>query len=168
MAERLTLAELRGRFRLHPLRLSEIPVEHELSFPLPTLRFGIPAFAWFACLAKRPADAPPEYAPPDRWWALEAAAGRVLIYARTGIHAFGTLSPDTVRVPLPPRTMAEQKAAINVLEQRVTRAAEAFFDGRFDDNVRSECRAAIATTLPAAFEPWYRALVPDFRTWLGD
>ncbi len=161
----LPLAELRGRLRTHPLRLSEVPVEFEVSFPVPTRRFGPPAYAWFAGPCVRRPDGPAEHAPPDRWWAIDAATGRLLVYALAAVHPFADLPAAPVVVPVPPRSVADQRAAVERLEAALTAAATAFFAG-LPDATRPALREAVGAVLPDGLRPTYRALAPDFFDWL--
>src|SRR5215470_12331995 len=77
----LSFSQIRERQKTHPLRQSEVPVEHAVSLPLPTKRWGEPAYAFFASPAFRIPGKPVEQGPPDRWWAVKAHGGAIMIYA---------------------------------------------------------------------------------------
>ena len=49
----INYGEIRQRQRTHVLRQTEVPVDHAVSLPLPTLRWGRPAYACFASPAIR-------------------------------------------------------------------------------------------------------------------
>ena len=72
----LTYSEARKRQRNHCLRQSEIPVEHAISLPLPTKRWGKPSYAYFASPSLRSPGHPVEQGAPDRWWVTDAHGGK--------------------------------------------------------------------------------------------
>lgn len=153
----------------HPLRRRDVPTEYELSLPVPTRRWATPAFAVFAGAAVRRPHAPKRLAAPDRWWAVDVHRGRLLAYGLTAALPFAD-TPLSGPVVVPPisRSVDAVAADHDVLARLMDRALPAFLDP--------------ATTLPAALHTdlgrlwdalvpdgcadWYRALAPDFFSWL--
>jgi hypothetical protein len=165
----LTLTEARDRLRTHPLRLAEVPVEHAISFPLPTRRWGGPGYAFFASPVRRQPGAAPVHSPPQSWWVLDARGGRVLVYARMKALAFADGAGDWEPATLSPVTvpMAELRQAMVDLEQTLSGLAPAFFADEPGDAVaRQKVQAGLGRLIPEVLLPQYRALAPDFFAWL--
>lgn len=164
----ISLAEARERMRTHPLRLAEVPIEHAVSMPLPTRRFGLPGFAFFAAAALRQPGKPVHQQPPDRWWVVDAAGGRVLVYALTRVAPFAE-GAAWAACELPPvgGTLSELRQRQAEAEKALAPLAAAFFAGAAAD--AAERRAGLAHLLgllPPPLLPQYRALAPDFFAWL--
>src|SRR6185437_2722024 len=84
----LTYGQALDLQRTHPVRLTEVPVEYALSLPVPTCRWRQPSYAQFAApMVRRPEEAP-ICAVPDRWWAIDAAHGQLMVYARVMVLPF--------------------------------------------------------------------------------
>lgn len=164
----LTFEEIRIRQRSSAVRVAEVPVEHAVSFPLPTLRFGAAAYAAFAAPALRPTDGPAEQGVPDRWWAVDAVAGRLVVYALWQAIPFAEgVAWSPVTLPSLNRSVAEVRKLIADLEGRVAGLAPRFFASEPGDaEARRGLLRALAEFLPAPLQPQYRALVPDFFAWL--
>src|SRR5437764_15393128 len=77
----LSYSDIRQKQRNSSLRQAEIPVEHAVSLPIPTLRFGSPVYAGFASPALRQPEQPMRQGAPDRWWAVDARSGHLALYA---------------------------------------------------------------------------------------
>jgi hypothetical protein len=167
-SEYMSMTEVSQRQRTHPLRLAEVPVEHAISLPLPTRRWGAPAYACFAAPAVRRPENPPQQSPPDRWWAMGAKNGRLLAYALCQAVPFADSSGwCTVTLPEVGLSLAELRQALADLEAQVTRLAPVFFNGeRGDLAARKALSESLERCLPAPLLPQYRALVPDFFAWL--
>jgi hypothetical protein len=166
----LGYAQARKAFSEHVVRRAEVPVEHMISLPMPTTRWGgVSGYAGFACPARRRPGEPLTLSAPDRWWALGARRGELLAYARTAALPFGTL-PPAERVTLPPvtRPVAAILEDLRVLDEAMERAIGPFFDGEPGDaTLRGDLREIVRAQVPAEIRPWYQALTPDFFTWLG-
>ncbi len=160
--------ELRERQKSHVLIRSEVPTEHAISLPLPTLSWGEPAFAFFAAPALRRPDEPMQQGAPDRWWVMGAHGGRLLVYALCKAVPF----PSGGRfegVTLPRLTIArdELRQSLKAVETSLDTLAPHFFAHEPGDELqRKQLGAMLAELLPKPLQPQYRALVPDFFSWL--
>jgi hypothetical protein len=168
----LSYHEIRARERTHPFFQREVPVEHFKSLPVPTLRWGGPAFAAFASPARRAPRQPLAVSEPDRWWSISATNGRLQAYALTSAVPFTDAGLDSTVTIAPsagaqPPSLAEQKAHLDAVEALFDAASASFFAG---EPGSAEARAALAEALrsviPEPLAPHYRALAPDFFTWL--
>ncbi len=155
-------------FAEHPLRTAEVPVEHHISHPLPTLRWASPAYAGFAGPAVRIPRQPLELGTPDRWWAIGAEHGRLLAYGLVSAVPFMDLMPEgPVTVPAAGRALSAVREDRRLFGELLTAMAPAFFAGESGDGtVRGDLAEILSQVLPAEVMPWYRGLTPDFFDWL--
>jgi hypothetical protein len=167
----LPFGDIRAKFAAHPVRRTEVPVEHSISLPLPSLRWGQPVFAGFAGPAWRVPGQPLELSTPDRWWALGPDGIELVVYARTSVVPFGDV-PTGGRIQVSPlgRSLAEAQQDLLMLDELMNNAVPVFLSGTpGTEPMRADLAAAFAVVVPAETTPWYRALVPDFFAWLdGD
>jgi hypothetical protein len=165
---RLSYRDARRLFGTHPLRISEIPVEHAVSLPVPTLRCGAPGYAGFAGPARRVPHAPLQLAAPDRWWVLGGQRRGLLVYCLTAAIPFAAeLSPAQVTLPLVTRDLAAVEEDLRMIDVLMDRAAEEFFNARPPSaDVGSDLLAVLTAHVSQAVMGWYRALAPDFFGWL--
>ncbi len=164
----LTLSQLRRLFASHCLRMSEIPVEHYVSLPLPTRRTGEPGYAGFAAPAVNDPDAEREVGPPDRWWVLDGRSAHIAIYALWHVVPFAEgLGREAVTLPDPGRSVAEVQQDLDTIVDLVDELAASFFANETGEARSRRALAELLTAyLPAPLQPVYRALVPDFFAWL--
>ncbi|WP_182906768.1 hypothetical protein [Microbispora sp. H13382] len=161
-------ATIQEEFSQHALRSAEVPVEHYVSAPLPTLRWGTPAYAVFICPAARVRGMPPRLDAPDRWWAISAESRRSLVYALTKAVPY-TPEPLTGPVVLSPtgRSLAALKEDARVLGELLDEAVPGFFRGEaVAAELREDLAAQLRAVLPGEVWPWHRALTPDLFAWL--
>ena len=164
----LSYSDIRQRQRNSPLRQAEIPVEHAVSLPMPTLRFGIPVYAGFASPAQRQPQQPMRQGAPDRWWAVDARSGHLLLYANVTIV---TIAPDahweTVTLPPVECSVGELRQGLAQIEEKMNGLVPVFFAGQAGDKADREALAtALLKILPDPLIPQYRAVAPDFFAWL--
>jgi hypothetical protein len=154
--------------RKHPLRLSEIPVEHAISLPLPTMTFGGHDYVQFAAPAVREPGQPTRQGAPDRWWAFEAQGGRLRFYALVAARPFGHGFSESI-VSSPVKTMDELRAGHAEFEAAMEGVARDFFAGAPRDAAKRETlAAALRIVIPPDILPQYQAAAPDFFTWLAN
>jgi hypothetical protein len=164
----LSYSEICRRERAHSLHTTEIPVEHETSWPLPTQRWGMPAYACFAAPALRRPRQPDEIGAPDRWWLLDARHGRLMLYAlwrampyATGVHW------EKVTLPLETRSVGELRELSTRFEQGMNAVIPSFFAGQTGEpQMCAALGEALRAYLPPPLWPCYQALTPDFFAWL--
>ena len=96
----LTVEEISQLLSKNIIIRSELPMEWELSLPMPTLRLFNRAYVWFASPAERHPGKPLRLSPPDRWFALEATSSRLLAYGAWEF-ALKTGQPNWQSVDLP-------------------------------------------------------------------
>jgi hypothetical protein len=164
----LDYPEIRRRCAQLRVRQDEVPVEHHVSPPLPTLRGGEPAYACFAAPAARAPGAPLRVGSPDRWWVVRATDLRLVTYALVASIPFAsTPLPGPVLVPPSGRSMRDLRADEELLDGLMTAAATRFFAGDPPgDALAEDLAGALATLVPGVLLPWHRALTPDFFAWL--
>jgi hypothetical protein len=164
----LSYAQIQADAVNHPIRRAEVPVEHAISLPLPTLRWTLPGYACFAGPARRVPGQPLRLRAPDRWWVLDARRHALLGYALTTAVPFAAdLSPGEVEVTSTGRDVAARREDLKALGELVDVAARRFFAGETGDPVlRSDLIETLTTDHLREAEPWYRALTPDFFAWL--
>jgi hypothetical protein len=164
----LTYSELRERQKSSVLMRTEVPIEHAVSLPLPTLQWAEPAYAYFAAPALRTPDAPMQQSAPDRWWVLAAHGGRLMIYALSKSIPFpGTTTFEPVTLPRMAMSRDELRQSLKTMEDLLDGLAPQFFAAEpGDEAMRRNLSAMLAEMLPKPLQPQYRALAPDFFAWL--
>jgi hypothetical protein len=164
----MSYAELRELQKSHVLIHSEVPTEHAISLPLPTIRWGEPSYAYFAAPALRRPQEPMRQGAPDRWWVLAAHGGRLMVYALTKSIPFP--SNDAFEAQTLPRVAIsrdELRQSLKTMEGLLETLTPRFFAGEAGDAIeRRNLGAMLAEHLPKPLQPQYRALVPDFFDWL--
>lgn len=150
------------------IRAAEVPVEHAISLPIPTRRWGLSGYAYFAAPAFRDPEGPTRQSPPDRWWVIDARRTRLLVYALASAMQFdsgATFLP--CELPAGTRALDELRRAHVRLDQAMNAVVADFFlgqPGAVDARrLASECWADL---VPEPLAPIYRALAPDFFAWL--
>ncbi len=145
-----------------------IPLGYSISLPLPTLRAGMAGYAFFASPALRQPGVLLQQAAPSRWWIVNAHTGILVLYAPCSVFPFAenvnwgeTTLPSTGKSR---SERAEMKSSISSLMDTI---APVFFAG---DTIGASSRKALLdaliTYLPEPLLPQYRALAPDFFSWL--
>lgn len=164
----LTYSDLRQRERSLELHKTEMPIEHDKSLPMPSLRWGLPLYACFASPALLRPGQPKEVGAPDRWWLVDAQHGRLLLYARWQVLPYAqNVQWKSVILPLEKRTIAELKTLISQIEQLLNTAVPVFFAGSFlDQPTRTALLAALHAYIPVPIWAYYQTLTPDFFAWM--
>ena len=159
--------EINKRWASHPLLLAELPTGMTLSLPLPSKRWGAPAYAWFASPTRRVGSVW-EQSPPDRWFVVDAASARLMVYARQDSLPFADASQwSATTLPLLPRPIAELKTIQSKLQECMTAVAAQFFaDHPGDAAARRALLAYLIESVAPPILPQHRALTPDFFSWL--
>ena len=164
----MSYLELRERQKSHILIRSEVPVEHAVSLPLPTIRWGEPSYAYFAASALRRPEELMRQSAPDRWWVLAAHGGRLMIYALTKSIPFPSNAAfEPVTLPRVTISREELRQSLKTMEAMLENLTPRFFAGESGDAIeRRNLGAMLEELLPKPLQPQYRALVPDFFDWL--
>ena len=143
---------------------TELPLEWELSLPMPTLRLFSPAYAWFASPAERHPGKPLRLSPPDRWLALEASSGRLLAYSAWEFALkTGQQNWQPVELPIGKKSREEAMASFQYVLERLNASAVAFFGNQLPPSL---ALTAITDYLNPSMLPWYQFIAPDFWKWL--
>jgi hypothetical protein len=166
----LSYSEIQRRWHTHYLRQYEIPIEHFVSLPLPTKRLGSPGYIGFAAPAVRHPQTPLKVASPDRWWIISATSGRLMLYALQTACSF---APDQewqiVQIDTPQLSVAEREAGLSTLVNFLDALAIDFFTATHSNNsTRKACLEVLKTYIGSSLLPRFRALTPDFFTWLEE
>jgi len=149
-----------------PLRQSEIPIQHALSLPLPTRRFG-PGFALFASPALREPGKPTVQSPPDRWWVVDAKTGHLTLYARVASVPFCEEPFPTLTLPIPTATVTELRESSRRLNGLMDPISVAFFAGEpAPAEMVGDLKGILTTMLPTPLLQQHRALAQDFFRWM--
>ncbi len=156
------------RQRTHAIRLSEIPVEHVVSLPIPTKRWVESGYAFFASPARRISGQPLLQSSPDRWCVFSAIGGAIIIYCLWNAHPFASVTNfENCEMLSTNRTISQLKTTLNTIEELMNTLALNFFAGEPGD---PQTRKALAETMKDYFTTsllnQYQALAPDFFQWL--
>ncbi|QYO63470.1 hypothetical protein [Leptolyngbya sp. 7M] len=159
--------ELGRHHSLDALRRTDIPNGYLLSLPLPTHRCGRPAYAFFASAVSRHPGQPLQQQVPDRWFAIDAITGHLLVYALTTVFPFGDTSTwNTVTIVPSPLQNEAYRLSEQTLDQ-MDRLSSDFFEGRMAEMQERRWMLELLQTLSAnQLLPQYQALAPDFFQWL--
>jgi hypothetical protein len=167
----LNYTQIRERMRRHPLRQSEIPVEHAVSLPLPTKRFGASGYAFFSSPAVRRPGVPTVQSAPDRWWVLSALGAHIDLYTLVSIFPLGPEGSawEAVELPATAATIQELQASLKEFEALMDLTVPDFFAGKpADPEHAATVWKALEEQVPKPLLEQYRALAGDFFEWLGE
>jgi len=150
------------------IRAAEVPVEHAISLPIPTRRWGVPGFAHFAAPALRDPEGPTRQSPPDRWWVIDARRSRLIVYALVSAVPFAPgVTFEACELHSAQHTLDELRQAHADLEQALDAVLVDFFLGQPGTAVARRLAAErLAKVVAEPLLPIYRALAPDFYAWL--
>lgn len=164
----LGYADVQKWLQQHPLRQTEIPTEHAVSLPMPTRRWGEPAYSFFACPAERRPGQPPRHDAPDRWWVFSAKGGQVLIYTLSRFFSFaGGQRWDTITVSPASESVVVLQQMVQDIRQMMDAVIPAFFaDTEGDAEIRAALHGVLVRFLSPPLLAQYRALAPDYFQWL--
>jgi hypothetical protein len=164
----LNYSELREQQKSHVLIRSEVPIEHAISLPLPTIRWGEPSYAYFAAPALRRPQEPMRQSAPDRWWVVAAHGGRLMVYALTKSIPFPSDAAfEAVTLPRVAMSREELRQSLKTMEGKLESLTPHFFAGEPGDPMeRGSLGSMLAELLPKPLQPQYRAVAPDFFEWL--
>lgn len=167
LAHLVPYLQVRKEFLDHPVRHTEVPVEHAISLPVPTLRWSLPGYAGFAGPATRTPGQPLRLGIPDRWWALHAEHRGLIGYGLTAALPFAALGADPVLVDRSGRSVADAHEDLQLLDELMDQAAASFLaSSAADGALRNDLLEALTTNVTDPVLPWYRAFAPDFFSWL--
>jgi hypothetical protein len=157
----MTIEEINQALSHHSVISHELPLQWELSLPMPTLLPGRPAYTWFACPASHKPGQPLQLLPPDRRFTLDASNARLLVYD-TG--EWRKPNWHTLTLPQNNKSRAELIADFQKVAQALNSAAQAFF--LHQETPAGVYLALMAYLIPDIL-PWYQALAPNFWQWLA-
>lgn len=162
----VTYARIRSDQSNGPLRQSEIPIQHALSLPLPTRRFGS-GFASFASPALREPGKPTVQSPPDRWWVVDASSAHLTLYARVASVPFCEEQFSTLTLPIPTATVAQLREGSRRLNSLMDPISATFFWGEPPPaGPLDELKGILTSMLPEPLLRQHRALAQDFFRWM--
>jgi hypothetical protein len=153
---------------IRPVLQSHVPVEHAISWPLPTKRFHVPGYACFASPAIRSPGQPLEQAPPDRWWIVDARSGSLVCYSLCSAIPFTSAPFNSLTVPATGQTIQALQQTLNELSSEIQSQAPAFFSGEArPHDERMVLLGLLKSAISPVLLPQYHELVPDFFAWLA-
>jgi len=166
----ITYSECRRRQKVHHLRQHEIPIESRVSLPIPTLRWNRPSYAFFAGPGHNPREPSQGAAPPDRWWAIDAGTGRLMLYALTSTIPFPSgAQPESVEAPPQARSVSDVIETVTRIERLMDCLVRDFFSGeRGDPEQKNALNGELKQHLPGPLLTPYQVLAPDFFAWLEE
>lgn len=157
-----------ARSLMQRVRAAEVPVEHAVSLPIPTLRLQTPAFIHFASPAFRDPEGPVWQSPPDRWWAIDATRGRLLIYSLVKVHSFTQQSFARVELHSNVQTVDDLRQLHSELDAAIDSVLADFFAAVPGDSaILARVLELLNRAIPAELMPIYRELATDFFRWLA-
>jgi len=163
----INYAEFRKRQYAHFLCRYEIPTEYFISLPMPTKRFGAPAYALFASPSSMHPGKPVSVDIPQMWWAMDAQTEKILLFAQTKILPVSKQKLEPCTLPKIERTLDEQETLLKTLESQLTDVSNLFFqNGSVDGNLQFALKETLHAYLPEVIFPFYQAISPDFFDWL--
>jgi len=162
-----TFEQICTELKAGPIGQHEIPVEHTVSLPLPTLRFHTPAYVAFAAPAIRKPGRPMLHDAPDRWWAVSPESGHLIFYARTNAAPIEGAEHFS-RQEIPPPTSLETLQATQKDIAFLMNVLAPIFFGRDDGDptMRHRISELLGKVIPSVLLPLYRAVAGDFFSWL--
>ena len=166
--ELLPYQQIYKQMQTHPIRQTEIPIEHSITLPLPTNRWKVPAYAFFASPVIRTPSVEPEQAPPDMWWITDAYTGRLLLYSKWSIMPFiDNVEWQSQKLPTVTKDVSIMQKQIEELIILMNTTISGFF-GHKDvrDSTRSATLELLLDYIPEPITEQYNSLVPDFFEWL--
>ncbi len=145
-----------------------IPTEYFKSLGLPTLRWTVPAYAFFASPALRSPDEPLELFPPECYWLADARTGRPLLFAQCSALPFAVGETwGRVTIPNRYRTMEQFREDAATIDALLRELVPSFFTReRREDDKREHLRTLLERQMSDVLMPQYRALTPDFFEWV--
>jgi len=170
----LLLADLQRALLANLTLLHEVPVEFAKSIPLPTLRWGQPAWAVFASPALRLPGHARLQGPPKYYTVISAYVTgeepQLLLHSRTDAAPLTDDTLSEVSLPNAAFSLEEVKGAAIALQPLLDAAAKAFFAGSTPGDsadLRKQTIRQFRVLVPFMLWPHYAALVPDFWSWLS-
>lgn len=161
-------SEFRKRQHSHFLHQYEIPTNYYISLPMPTRRFGVPAYVFFACPTSIRPGQPVNVDKPEMWGAIDAQKGKILLYAQTKVLPFSKQQFEKCIFPKISQSVEDQEALLHSLENVLTEAANLFFHNKaIDANLQVSLKEILGSYLPQIIFPFYQAVSPDFFEWLA-
>lgn len=167
IADALSYRQAYAWSQRHPLRLSEVPVEHAVSLPLPTLTRAVPAYMQFASPARRTPGQPTVQEGPDRWWLFSPNGGRLLLYALSSVAPVAPgVAFEACETSAQVAGVDELREAVKHFLQAMDAAVPQFFAGTPSGDMTG-IADMFDMIVPAILVPQYRAYAPDFLDWIG-
>lgn len=160
----LSIEEISNILSNNAVVKTQVPIEWELSLPMPTLRLFKPAYIWFANPTERHPGKPLRLFPPDRWFALEASTGQLLEYNTW--EAPLKMKKDSwhpIDLPICDITREEAINEFNNLIEDLNGLTLSFFSNQ---SSMASKMYSITEYLDPRTIPWYGYVAPDFWNWL--
>ncbi len=170
----LSYAAVRQLTHTHSTRQGEVPTEYFVSLPLPTLRFGLPAYACFASASSR--RVPPvgsiesleiTQQRPDRWWLFSARSEQLLQYAQCQLIDFTDRTLPEHITFTDARQLSDVRLAMKTFDHLMEKVVVSFFrQSPVDYSVHHDLQTVLNQLITPVLLPVYESLAPDFFTYL--
>lgn len=164
-----TYAQARKLLMTHCVKSAEVPTDSYVSYPMPTKRWHLPAWACFSgSTSARPVAQ--DTFEPNRWWAVNAQSGRLIAYAdEKAVSAFSIAAEHHRLVSRTTefQSIDEAVEASRQLERSLDLVVEHFLIGRpAPERNRREAISAIQAAISANLICHYETFADDFIAWL--
>ena len=162
--------EIREAIERHPVRTAEVPLEHEVSLPVPTMRWGSLAYVVFAMPAHRQSAAPKRLGAPDRWWSIDARSRRLQSYNTVdAIPLTDTAQSELIEIASPVRSLAAHLEDLKALGDLIDAVLLLFAkdEAAADNQDVADLSEVWRAVIPREMDEWYAAAAPDFFRWLN-
>lgn len=162
---------IREAVERHPVRTAEVPLQHEVSLPVPTMRWGSPVYVVFAMPASRQPGAPKRLGVPDRWWSVDAKTSRLKGYNTVDTVPLAELvDPQQIEIAPSARSLDAHLQDLKALGDLMDAAIHSFVPNEIATNNEelADLRSVWNAVTPREMGAWYAALVPDFFQWLDE
>lgn len=146
----------------------DMPLGTKRSFLYPTLRWGEPAYTFFASpFAPRP-NGKSRQGPPETWAALSAINLQYLIYARIDIYSFAPGRQwDSVQTASGGDSLEEHRRKLSQIDELLDSISPRFLGAQYRNSEECVILAnLLREKVPEAVLEQAQCLAPDFFEWL--
>lgn len=139
---------------------SMVPMEWELSLPMPTLRFLTPAYCWFVSATLKTPGSPLRLSPPKIFFAFDAISGDILHYDTWELPLNATQEGwRVVELPISKFSREVIKERFSLVISSLNQATKDFFT---INQIQPQDAHRIFGYLNVDMIAWYKSIAFDF------